>query len=255
MAEKIDIIHNEPDWRVLSFNLSDNFERIQTAKLKAVLGDRLTRFTNVHFSGLQPDITYVGGMGQRVSSAMGDYHSKILLGSYVSGLNVEDCLRLFNGNFYEKLGYYNEYENSAKQLIERDELCDVKFSENFLGMAREIPVLYTLNHPTGAVVLALAEMLAASQNIDYASFAPAFFQNHLSNSIIWPIYNEIAEHLGLKYRTPQYFAVSKGVGQRLLSRVEFVQKSYETYAGFADQEKLREKVAQMPFYKIFVENL
>jgi hypothetical protein len=255
IAEKIDFIYNEPDWRVLSFNLSANFERIETPKLQTVLGDRLTRFTNIHFSGLQPDITYVGGMGQRVSSAMGDYHSKIVLFSYVSSRSTEDCLHLFNGNVYEKLGYYKEYENSAKLLIERDESCDVEFAKSFLDMAREIPVLYTINHPTGAVLLALAEKLAASQGLDYASFAPAFFQNHLSNSNIWPIYNELAEYHGLKYRTPQYFAVSKGAEQRLLSRAEFVQKSYEIYADFADQEKLREKVAQMPLYKTFAEIL
>lgn len=253
MVEKIDLIHADPSWRVLSFTLSANFDRLETSLLKQALGDRLTTFTNTHFSGLHPDITYVGGMGQRVTSAMGDYHSKIVLASYAAGLSAEACLRLFNGAVYEKLGYYQEYDHSARQLLERDAACDVKFAQRFLDMVKETPTLYTMNHPTGAVFLALAEQLAASQGIEFVSFSPAFFQNHLSTSNIWPVYDEIAEYHGLKYRTPQYYLVGKGVGSRLLSRAEFVTKSYECYAAIGDQVLLREKTSQMPAHKVISE--
>jgi hypothetical protein len=255
MVEKIDLIHSDPSWRVLSFTLSANFERLETSSLKQTLGDRLTTFTNTYFSGLHPDITYVGGMGQRVASAIGDYHSKIVLASYATGRTEDDCLRLFNGGAYEKLGYYQEYALSAQNLLERDAACDVKFAQTFLDMVTEIPTLYTINHPTGAVFLALTEKLAASQGLDYISFAPAFFQNHLSTNNIWPVYNEISEHHGLKYRTPQYYGLGKALNSRMLSRAEFVHRSYQSYAAIADQQKLREVTANMSFYKTFCDTL
>lgn len=253
MVEKIDLIHEDPSWRVVSFPLSAKFERLETPRLKKALGDRLTTFTNTYFDGLHPDITYVGGMGQRVLSPMNDYHSKIVLASYAAGLSAENCLRQFNGAIYEKLGYYQEYDRSAQELLDRDEACDVKFAPHFLEMIKEMPALYTINHPTGAVFLALAEQLAASLGIHFASFSASFFQNHLSTSNIWPVYDEIAEHHGLKYRTPQYYTVGRGIGSRLLSREEFVIKSYECYAAFANQAVLREKAAQTPAYKIISE--
>lgn len=253
MVEKIELIYNCDDWHVLSFNLSTNFERLETSQLKQQLGDKLTTFTNVHFTGLHPDITYVGGMGQRISSAMGDYHSKIVLGSYVSGLSPKDCLSLFHGSIYEMLGYYDEFVTSSMNLLNRDEACEVKFAQNFLDMLKDTPTLYTVNHPTGAVFLALAEKLAVSLQADYVSFAAAFFQNHLSTSNIWPVYDEIAEYHGLKYHTPQHYVLGKSVSSRLLSRAEFVQKSYDCYAAIANQDQLHDVTAQMPFYNVFRE--
>ncbi len=255
MVEKIDLIHRDEDWRVMSFNLSANFGRIETNTLKQLLGPRLKTFTNIHFDGLHPDITYDGGMGQRVASALGDYHSKIVLGSYVSGRSWEDCLRLFNGSIYENLGYYQEFDNSAMTLSERDTWCDLKFSPTFIAMAKECPVLYTINHPTGAVFIKLAELLALSQGLGWVPFPPEFFLNHLSTSNIWPVYDEIAEFHGLKYRTPQYYIGAQGGGSRLLSRAEFVQKSYESYKIIDDQGKFLEVIAGLPFFETFKEIL
>lgn len=251
MREKVDALYAEPDWRAVSLNLSANFERIETGRLKDVLGARLTTFTNIHFDGLHPDITYVGGMGERVASAIGDYHSKIVLGAYVCGLNWQDCLALFNGNTYEKLGYYQAYADSARTLIHRDESCDVKFARAFLDMARDIPVLYTVNHPTGPVFLALAERLAAALGVDYVAYPPGFFQNHLATANIWPVYDEIAERHSLKYRTPQHYVLAKGNGPRALGREDFVRRSYEAYDRIADRAKLRDITVNMPFFPSF----
>ena len=239
---------------VLSFNLSTQFNRLETGILRENLGDRLRTFTNIHFDGLHPDVTYIGTIGQRTPGFFDDYHSKLVLFCFVTGRGTDDCLRLFNGGVYKKLGYFDIYANSTRELLQRDNVCDIKFAAHFLDMIRFEPCLYTVNHPTGPVFLELSALLADAVGFDFIKMNQVFFQNHLSTNFIWPVYDEIAEHHGLAYRTPAFFIKPGERVSRSASLQEFVEGSYVAYSQ-ANFDEFAAMVKSLPFFKAFSESL
>lgn len=255
MATKIErLFADESDDPVFSFHLSANLGRLETTALRARLGDRLHIFSNLYFSGLHPDITYLGRMGDRNVGYFGDYHSKLALFAFVTGRSEEDCLALFNGKTYELIGYFDAYEASANELLARDNVCDIKFGQQFLDMVRRGPCLYTINHPSGEVFVELANTLAARAGIPYVKFPPSFVQNHLSTNYIWPIYNEIAERHGLAYRVPQSFIHAQAGSARSDDLESFVRGSYAGYAT-ADRNALHAELTKWPFFSGYMETL
>ena len=74
-------IVNDENAVIFTFNLGERFGEISTLKLKAVAKAKVFTITNLFFSGFHPDITYLGSMGKRILSPLGDYHSKIVLNS------------------------------------------------------------------------------------------------------------------------------------------------------------------------------
>jgi hypothetical protein len=255
MLAKIDaLLSAEASGKVFSFNLSDQFGPIATPALRSHLGDRLVTFTNIHFNGLHPDITYIGTLGRRVTGFFGDYHSKIVLFSYVTGRSVSDCLQLFNSTTYGKLSFFDAFGTAKAELAHRDESCDVKFASTFFEMIVREPCLYTVNHPTGPVFLEIARQLAAHTGLNYIPVGNVNFQNHLSNNYIWPVYDEIAEYHDLAYRASPYFFAPNRRTSRAYDLQEFVEGCYVAYEQ-ADPVEFRTMVAKLDFYRHFLKAL
>ncbi len=235
--------------------MADHLGSLATDALRHRLGtSSVVAFTNVHFSGLHPDITYLGGMGQRLQGFFGDYHSKLVLFSYISRRSLDDCLALFAGATYERIGYLAAFDRSADELLARDTALDVRFAAAFIAMARDAPTLYTINHPTGAVFLALAKALANHAGLPFLHLDPALFQNHLATNYIWPVYDAIAEHNRLAFRMPLVFIQKSQRDSRAATLGEFVSGCYAAYAK-AEFSQLQAAVASMPFYMAFAEQL
>ena len=235
--------------------LSDRFGELGTDSLRQRLGAAsVVTFTNIHFTGMHPDITYLGQMGARLQSFFGDYHSKLVLFCHVSGRSVADCIRMFTGTTYHKLGYLEAFRLSSEELIGREKDIDVQFAEQFLAMARQTPTLYTVNHPTGPVFLALAEAMATYRGLAFVRFDPAMFQNHLAVNYIWPVYDAIAEHNRLAFRSAQYFVTRSQRNSRAISLPEFVAGCYAAYAAVGTLP-MQQAVASLPFYTAFAEAL
>lgn len=235
---------------IFTFPFGDKWSGISTQRLRDRYGDRCMTFTNVHFTGLHPDITYIGAMGSRVTAVMGDYHSKLILYCYASGINADDCIAMFNDRTYERIGYYGFFEASAAELRARDAECDVQFAEEFLTLVREQPALFTVNHPTDAVLQRLSQRLCAAQNIPFTPFPTDYLTNSLADNFIWPVYDEIAERHNLAYRTPQLFLSARRSQSRGIALREMVGSSYATYALWPADE-FRAMVRRLPFFEQF----
>jgi hypothetical protein len=188
--------------------------------------------TNIYFSGLHPDITYIGDQGGRVSSPIGDYHSKIVVHSYMKGKSIDDCLMMFNGNNYEKLGFFAEYDNSALTLIERDKDNDIAFGDIFMDKIKNHCSLYTVNHPTPYIFQEYICIIAEYLGINSQRLLIEMLPNYLANSAWWPIYPEIAEQHELNYKMPMLFKQPEFMGGKLMNLKEFIQGSYEIYNKF-----------------------
>ncbi len=222
-----------PDDIVFAFNLSSEFGTLETSHLRSALGERMTTFTNVRFDGVHPDQSYFGPFGGRWPNFLSEYHSKIVVHSFAAGRSVADCLSLFNGKVYERLGYYDIFDRSAAELLRRDAMCDVKFAETFLDLVRNEYSLLTFNHPTSIVFDNLTRMLCAHRSLPFLQFEPTLYPNPLVQVVIWPVLDEVAEHHRLPYRTPQYFVAPPGgyvaSGSRSISLEDYVAKCYHFY--------------------------
>lgn len=233
--ENFEALMKEDEPIILTFNNSEKFGEFETGKLKHTFKNVIT-ITNIYFSGLHPDITYIGDMRGRISSPIGDYHSKIVIHSYMTGKSVNDCMLLFNGINYEKLGLYSEYADSASLLLERDKENDIAFGKYFMTLLKERPSLYTVNHPTPYIFQEYLCVIADHLGIRAQRLPIEMLPNYLANSAWWPVYPEIAEHHNLNYQMPMLFKQPEAMGGKIIGLKEFVVHSYDLY------NKLKERL-------------
>ena len=235
--------------------ISEAHGAVATASLRSRLPPgRVLTFTNIHFTGLHPDITYVGAMGGRVQSFFGDYHSKLVLFAFATRRSRTECLHLFEPHALEQVGYLSAFERSAAELRAREAACDVRFAEAFVAMARQVPSLFTINHPTAAVFHELAAAMAAHAGLEFRRIGAAYSANGLANSFIWPVHDAIAEANGLAYRTPPFFVSTAGRASRSWTLEEFVAGCYAHYESVPFAQ-LAPMVAQAPFFAEFAARL
>jgi len=227
--EKFRTLVESHDVTVLSFLLGDRFGEYETRKLKQAM-PRLLTVTNVYFSGLHPDITYIGGQGGRLQSPLGDYHSKIILHSFVTSRSKSDCLERFSGKVYEKLGMFDEFEKSKNELIGRDIGIDFPFGKIFLEMVKERPSLYTVNHPTAFVFQAYIIYLAGLLGLRAHCMPLEILPNYLADTAWWPVYNEIGEYHSVQYSMPMVFKQPDNLGGKFIDLEELIDRSYVDYA-------------------------
>jgi hypothetical protein len=217
------------EYVVLTFHNNDSYGKFSFKEL-SLLNSRVYTITNLFFSGLHPDITYCGGSGRRIQSPLGDYHSKIILYSYLTNKSTDNCIKSFNQKFYEEFKYFDEYDNSSNELIRRDAINSIKFAEEFLETVKISPSLFTVNHPVGNIFQEFSISIASKLGLNLKRWPTSMIPNHLSNSTWWPIYPEFSDHFHLKYKTPFIFKQPFNRGRRLLSLEDFVLSSYKIYS-------------------------
>lgn len=88
-VEKFKAYESNPEFVVLSFINGEKFGEFETVNLKNRI-QNLHTITNIHFSGLHPDITYLGDQAGRIESSLGDYHSKIILHSFLTNCSINE---------------------------------------------------------------------------------------------------------------------------------------------------------------------
>lgn len=244
-------VHNliaDPADFVFSFPLSARWKGLDMETLRAVYGNKFVTFTNIHFDGLHPDITYIGQMGARVQGFLSDYHSKLILYSYASGRTVIECLDLFNNADYGKIGYLSAFDTAQANLLDRDGECDVKFCNTFIELIRSIPSLYTVNHPADHVFNLLTKTLCDFVGLPFIKYPEQYLTNQLSENVIWPVYDRLAEAHNLPYRTPQTFLTTQSFEGRTTTFAETITRFYSAYQNISLHEFASE-IRSLHFYE------
>jgi len=228
---------------ILSQRIAEITSQLSSKTLAALYAESYIQIPNVYFSGLHPDLTYFGSFGNRISSPVGAYHSKLCLAAFLKGLCVGDCVRLFSEKIYKQLGYFATFQTSLEELRRRDTENHFTITSEFRDLtARELTML-SINHPTPIVFSVLASKIL-SQLGKPESIPSHLFASYLADTAIWPLYPEIAEYHCLPYRTPYLFYPESQTGARPLNLEEFVGKAYAIY-----HEHGREELLQMPLAK------
>jgi hypothetical protein len=190
-------------------------------------------FPTVVFAGYHPDFIYLDPTGplRNVKGPMGAYHSALTAYGFLSGLTPEQNLALFVPRVFERLGYLSLWDSSRENLLGWGREAGLDLAPALLRWARRGCFMHTINHPRAYVLFDMAQVLLRSvglqgSDIDFDDFA----LDPLASDVVLPVYEPIAEHLGI--RGSYYFRTSHPVrgGKCVLTLREFIAHSYEAYA-------------------------
>lgn len=225
ILEESDIIFSNP------FR-SDKFGRFSYNYLKSK--DNSYFFQPFSFPAFHPDCVYIGiKQALPKSSPVGDYSSSIAVYSFLHGLSVEETLQMYNHDVYQELGFFDIWAPSRKSLLENSKQLGLDLTDAFENWKKRGLFMHVINHPFTFVMLDITKMLLSSAGLTVPSYNPEkFLADRGANDIVWPVYPEIAEKLGLKGE--MLFKMSDRLAPpderpKILELEEFIHGSFERY--------------------------
>lgn len=222
---------------IISVHLTELYGQIASVKInEAFPSADIIKIQNLHFSGLHPDLTYIGGRGERAAGPLGDYHSKLAAAAWMNGLAVDDATRQFNRDNYAAIGYLDELAASFAEMRDRAKKLDVNISDELQEHVLTHDLFFTVNHPTSFTfslkAFAIAKRLDEEALIERftAPLPAAVLPNLLALNNIFPVYPEIAEHHAASISSSYNFVGTlQGDKQATYSLREFIQGEYQCF--------------------------
>lgn len=209
---------------IVTIPLSGRFDGMQVSQLKARYPGRVRVMNAPFFEGLFPDLVVLGEVGRRIVGPM-DGHSKLTLRAYLRGEPVETCVRAFTPASFDRYGYFAAWQSSRQELVRRDADVDIPLGDIFFEHVKTVPLLLTVNHPTTALYRMICEAICRTLALPYAEVPLAAMATAQAYWPVWPIFDVLAEHHGLSYRTPQIFVRE----HEAWSLPRFVARSFALY--------------------------
>lgn len=209
---------------IVTIPLSNRFDGLQVSQLQARYPGRVRVMNAPFFEGLFPDVVFLGEMGRRLPGPM-DGHSKLTLRSYLRGDTVERCVLSFAPASLEQQGYFAAWQASKQELIRRDAEVDIPLGDVFFEHVRTVPLLLTVNHPTTVLYRMICKEICRTLGLEHRDIPLASMATAQAYWPVWPIFDALAEHHRLAYRTPQLFARE----HEAWSLPHFVGRSFEFY--------------------------
>lgn len=222
---------------VITAPLSDLYGPLSLSNLQNELSEnRLITIPNIYFSGLHPDLTYLGGLGRCVQSPIGDYHSKLAIIGFLTGRSVSETCELYNLNDFLKLNYNEAVKDSFRELQHREKSLDVTVSDIIEDNFRHVPCFMTVNHPTSFLLSLFVERLSnfiKSRGIIDRIIPKLnyhFLPNPLAEAAVFPIYPDIASLNQLSFSGNYFFKSPRSEGfERVYSLCEFIRGEYSAF--------------------------
>ncbi len=206
--------------------LADHYGKLQTKQLKKRI-KTLIVIPNIYFSGLHPDLIYVGETGNRYHSPIGDYHSAIGIASFLEGISPEQAIHLYRDfELFQSAGFFNEWEKSLHEFRGRDFFCDISILDEITKNIKKKPLFYSSNHPSLELINLTSKKILMYLGIDVKW--TSFWRDELQSNVIYPIWSPICEYHRLTYRSPEIFflPVTKGNSMSLATYLENAFRQY-----------------------------
>ena len=230
---------------VLAIPLSAEFGPLATTRIRETFAGRhVLGISNIFFGGLHPDLTYLGALGRRIRGPLGDYHSRLAVHGFMAGLDVVQTVALFREEIFAALGFREAYAASLTELRERERQVDVPVADLLEKMLRREACLFSVNHPTTAVVARYAQAIAAAldgKGIGRRSSwpaDPALLPNLLATGASFPVYPAIAAWHGVPWLGSYAFR-AEGLGNTPAVPFDLEHFITREFAFFADAGRER----------------
>lgn len=186
----------------------------------------------VYFSGFHPDVAYPNTAAAELKGLpMGNAHSAILLAAFRDNLSVQETLSLYRGEVYEALGYFDAYDFSIEALIDECSQCGFDVAPMLPAWLEGGAFVYVPLHPRIEVLDDIARALLRSAGRKELG-PPTAVDDELSRNLIWPIYPEIADRIGIAGDYIFRPKNSKAVTRAELAPMDlaaFVERSFAVY--------------------------
>ncbi|MDP4024824.1 WcbI family polysaccharide biosynthesis putative acetyltransferase [Methylobacterium sp. NEAU 140] len=188
------------------------------------------------FAAYHPDLVHVGvqdsvSLHGFISGPMGHSHSAVTLFAYLAGFSQEQALRLFSEPVFERLGYFDFWNESVTALRGLGVQADYDLDTHLTRWARRGCFMHSINHTKLYVVSDLARGLLTRAGIAYdACDLDAFVPDDLGGMGSWPVYPEIAGHYGIPGSALFFKAETPRSGPaRTMTRAAYVAATYAYY--------------------------
>jgi hypothetical protein len=189
-------------------------------KCRSWLKEYAIWYPRVALSAFHPDILPATENDQTMSPLRG-YASSIVAKSWCESLSVDATLALFNGGTFERLRFFEHFEESKAQLLAEGHAADFPLENLFECWLRSGCFMHTVNHPKISVMLDIAKILMAKAGLASQDVS---IQDKFANGCGWPVYPDVAERLRLDGNYA--FRMHANDGGRVLDLKEFVELSF-----------------------------
>jgi len=199
-------------------------------------------------------------MPQRTSPlGRGAIHSKIAVSAFALGKTVEDALKLFNGQHYESIGYFEQFEEEREQLFRTYADGGIDITNAYAEWSREGDFQYTPNHPDVRVLTDLIH-IATSQSGCFEPVSEETYRsfrehtpNYLENGLVWPVYPELAEYWGLKTWQKDW-RTGKRDGLETFGLEEMIARTFDSLNSYPDiMDRIRQYLGAEDVWHWFAE--
>lgn len=222
---------------------------------------KVVLYPNVEFFGYHPDSVYVdvGVPYNHLVGPCGHYQSTIALLAWKCGLSASDALKLYTRTTYSRLGFFDYWKIARDLLLGEGERAGLPLQDFVERWSRSGCFMHSINHPKlfviADVVLALLRREGIATLADDTSIR--FVRDYLADSVVWPVYPEIAERFGVagsytfKLSSPH---IQSDQPILTLGLKEFVELSYAAFSAHAPDSLLCSRL-DLPAYRQLMEEL
>jgi hypothetical protein len=123
-----------------------------------------------------------------------------MLWAYSNGLSQDETENLFREEVFQALGYFDEWDKSAKTLKKSFDTCGFDYGRWIRSVQRTGVFMYGINHPMqiglSQLAVQIAEKIFPNSHVAIEDLH-TFTTDYLSH-IVWPVYPEIGDHLGVE---------------------------------------------------------
>ena len=213
---------------------SDSFGPFAYSSLESSL--ETVRFVpQVTFQGYHPDCIYLSGGG--IKSPIGDYHSFLAVACFKLGYSVDQTVSAFGKKIYEKLGYFDFFQNDLLRLSSIFKRYDLSVDCDLEELFYSTKMMHTINHPTIKLMAVYLKSILRKFDIPFLDIpVDQYVHDDFIDSALFPVYPEIAGNIGVE--GGYFFKAAKTQDStfKIYSLREFVERSFEIYTGLLPEQ-------------------
>ena len=204
------------------------------------------------FFGYHPDAIFLGGVPSVLERGL--CHSRIMISSYLDGLDRAQTAARFNAETYADLNYFDASAIEIEKTLSYFQRHGSDITPVLELWLKEQEFLYYPSHPKIELFFDIMDHIMRANDLppevssEVMHKTRAEMDDYLEEGVHWPVYKEIAEHHGVKAFPAQWRAsAARGTGEHFDLAV-MIDRSMTIYdacgrekleAAYSTAEKLR----------------